>query len=366
MSDETPTLQIAPSKSFMQNIMAFAKDRGIKNIDVSKACGVSDGNLPAKNLNKHPYLNFGIMTLDQADSVISLVAPQELHDEFRKLKGYPEKTMDTMLSDLVAGNEELENISDKKFGELLRFNRLEKARDGKYLNISDYAIDSSGIAIQALGTASLSKFELKKIDIWQSQGFAILEKFGYSGDEKGFKDFIQETSKMLAEKEIRKEKFGKALFIHMYPEGKVNNEEKAVTQEDVLNIISSRNNTIRSIFEGNLIPKPNQIMEIIRLFGYEDENSEQSFYQQAEKMQKSIGNNIELNYRPISAEMTKFGKNVEIIRDEMAISQVELNKFIRQSKSEPARLTIFKLENGDRIKELSQDNQIKLITCLVP
>jgi len=359
-------INIDPSKSFLQNIMTIAKNKGIAPITISRIINVKNSNLSLDRLAINPYPGFGLVSFEAAENLIDFILPQYSHEYFRTLKGFPEKTMDILLKDFSYNNPQLENIKGKKFGELVRFYRKECEINGKYLTIPDCVCEEEYM-IKPVGTDTLSRLERCRTDIWQSQGFAILKKLGYSADIEGLKEFVLTNSKMIDEYKIRKEKFGNALFIHIYPDGKTNIAEKDVDQNTICSALKIAPKKIRKIFESKFIPPASSIGKVFKLFGYEGENAENEFYSAAEIMLKKIDGQIELNYRPISQKMANFGRIIKIVRDELGVSQLEISNLLYNQNTDPVNTVynlIDDLEQSRRVIDISQSEQNLIISAL--
>lgn len=155
----------------------------------------------------------------------------------------------------------------------------------------------------------------------ESKGFQIISRLGYEASLNGLEKFCLDSAELLRNYNIRSEKFQKALFAHIYPDGTLQKGGKigagGVTQEDIINATNSSFYYVRGLLNGTITPKEADIKAILPLFGL---SSEQEFYDKADAVYRENTNLIPPKPSASHAETKKFGELVNALREELGIS----------------------------------------------
>lgn len=269
-------VEVDPNLSFMQNIVRLAKERGVPIARIAEIAGIKNrGNLSPSNLSANPLPNASLMKIHQAYEIINLVAPQ-FKDQLEKLRGFPQRTADWYLANLINISPLERRVSlleGMSFGEAFRYRRTQEAVNGRYMTLADCETDN-------IRSTLLSDIERgdKKVSI--SNAYQLISKLGYSPDYDGFIKFCEDTAIIYENHLLHKDEFGRALFIHLYPEGDKGDKEamnpRGITQDRVRKEINGV--LIKEYFAGRAVPNHSDVKKVSELFGFDSINE---FYQSA-------------------------------------------------------------------------------------
>lgn len=331
-------LAVDKARSFMQNIADFARAQHIAMATVSGITGVEENALKSSYLEHSPYPLHGRMSKAQAEKAIRLIVPERLRDEFRHLKGYPEPTIDEAMGLLIKQSKdpELKTLRGKKFGALFRLNREQKPRNGEFLRLKDCAVLHPYEAF-SLSASELSATERGERTVNQTQGFSLLGKLGYDESTQGLEDFCRETVHLQKAYAERKEKFGRALFVHLYPSGEIPEGSRGtrltdITQQNIVDRLSCSTGRIGKIFRGEDVPTTPEILQVIDIFGYSGKDAEKRFYDAAKIAIAEVG---VLKIPPAKIPpptMIQLGSMAKIVRQELGVTQIAFDAFIHNIK----------------------------------
>jgi len=324
-----PEPEIDPKKSFMQNVMEFAgkSEPRVNTVLIAAALDITPDILSPRRLQQHPLANHQTMTRKQAEEVIALVVPPALHDAFRTLKGYPEAMMDEMLEVLLTKPliaPDLQILKGKTFGALVQFNLAQKQRDGRYLTYTDCARpDVSASSISALINGRM-KFR-------QTKGFRLLDALSYEASVTGFEDFCRETADIYKRYERRKEKFGPALFITLYPDGIITSGgvpgmAKDLTQQTINQALGYQNNNwTHNVFYNAYAPTDAEIEVLLPVMRM---STEEEFYRKTgEAITRCPDFKMPVAKVVVTEELSRLTKNVRV---ELGVEQSTLDLYLRK------------------------------------